>query len=105
MKFTSQDSYDVIKDGRFLGRMNILIRDPDQKYFQFELRQTFADYWRDFDRNSVEETVSIWKNRIEMPLVKFYFCEGDDVIYRRIFDASGVPVEALYRVACFQPAY
>jgi hypothetical protein len=90
MIYPSQDSYDVLKDGRFVGRIKIVV--PNEMYsVRFAVRQTFEE-WR-----MAGEPFPV----IEMPLHKFMFMGT----LRRVFDAEGVPMSALYRVDCFQPAY
>jgi hypothetical protein len=91
--FHTQDSYDVVKNGRFIGRMNVAVP-YESKSMRFEVQLTFNE-WR--EHGDVQPF-----NIVEMPLVAFVFTDGS---LKRIFDASGVPIESLYRVRCFKPAY
>jgi hypothetical protein len=96
VNFQSQDSYDVVKDGRFVGRIRITIY-PGQDEVTFPLRQTFEEW-----RHTNQREVSMSELTICMRLVKFIFTDGS---YTRIFDASGVPMEHLNRIPRFHPAY
>lgn len=96
MNFVSQDSYDVVKDGRFVGRIRVNLY-PGQDEVVFALRQTFEEW-----RSTGDREVSLSEMTLQMRLVKFIFIDGS---CRRIFDASGVPMDALNRIAFFQPAY
>lgn len=91
-------SYDVVREGRFVGRMHGVVIDIGQHWVRFPLQRYF-----DYSYYDESPTRSIYyEDIIELEMQDIWF-KND--AYVKFFDATHIPMDTLCRVTNFEKAY